>query len=89
MDPFEDLPVGLHHTTEILSETIFVQDPILFILTAAVPKPEGVWAALIRQQQSAVGRQPEFELEIHKLEVDLGEERQQQIIHPPGQLFNR
>ena len=38
MDPFKDLPVGLHHATEILSEAVLIQDPIVGIAAALIPE---------------------------------------------------
>ena len=47
LDPFKDLPVGLHHPAEILAEPVLVQNSVLSVAVAAVPEPAGVRADLI------------------------------------------
>jgi hypothetical protein len=50
LDPFEDLPVGLDNTTEILTEAVLVQNPVALVADAAIPEPAGVGADLIGKE---------------------------------------
>mgnify|MGYP000332832283 CR=1 FL=1 len=73
LDPFEDLPVGLHNTPQILTETVLVEDPLLDIAHGDIPKPAGVRADLIGHHQLAGGGEAQLDLEIHQLQADAGD----------------
>ena len=62
MDPFADLPVGLDHTTEILTEAILVKNSLLGIGRAQIPQPAGVRTDLIGHHQLPGGVAAEIEL---------------------------
>ena len=73
--PFADLPVGLDHTTKILSEAILVQDPRLGVRAGQVPETTGVRTDLIGNEQFTGCIESKLQLEIHQLQSLGSEER--------------
>ena len=85
LDPFKDLPIGLDNTTKILPKTVLIQDAGLGISHTHIPKPAGVWADLISQQQTAISAAAKLQLEIHQLQLQRPHQRLQRCVHRPGQ----
>jgi hypothetical protein len=50
LDPFENLPVGLDNSAQILAKAILVQNSLLAVGDAAVPETAIVGTDLIGQQ---------------------------------------
>tara|TARA_B100000524_G_scaffold44212_1_gene21116 strand:+ start:379 stop:582 length:204 start_codon:yes stop_codon:yes gene_type:complete len=67
LDPFEDLPIGLDNTSEILTETVLIQDPALAISHPNIPKAAGIRANFIGQQQAPIGAAAKLQLEVNQL----------------------
>ena len=88
MDPFENLPVGLDHTAEILAETVFVQNSLLGVTAdVAIPEPAGVGTDLVGHHQLTVRGEAQLDLEVHQLQGDLGEETPEGRVHGHGQAL--
>ena len=88
LDPFENLPVGLHHTAKILAETVFVEDSIAGVAHLQVPKAARIGADLIGHHQIALGAEAQLDLEIHQLQVDVSKEAAHTGVHRHGQALH-
>ena len=87
LDPFENLPVSVDHTTEILPEAVLVKNAVIAVLYGAVPEATGVGADLIGQHQFTLAGETEFDLEVDQLQVAPREQCQQVLVDLAGQLL--
>ena len=89
LDPFENLPVGLHNATQVLAEPVLVENPVAAIGHRPIPEAAGVRADLIGQQQGTIARETEFDLEVDELQTATVEQLAQLRVDAQGELLHR
>ena len=76
-EPLHNFGVGVLHTAQVTAESVLIQ----FFMGLGVPKAAGVGADLVSQNDGAVGKAAELQLEVHQNNAALRPQGLQKVVY--------